>query len=148
MKEKEVSATRYQPYWEYALPIIRKAQNDLRLFKDRKAPDKGYVNTGFGRRGFSLCCVANNSTVRTEVIVVNVDAFDALKTHKRDIEAQLGVKLRWHRHPDKNTSTIVIQNPDLKLENREDWQKMAQFHAEWIHKFHDVIGLRIDSLKL
>ena len=68
----------------------------------------------------------------------NKEAFDKLYQHKAEIEAALGVQLRWNRFDNNKASTIFYVLDNVSIENETDWTQMAKFHAEWSKKFYDV----------
>ena len=69
----------------------------------------------------------------------NKKAFDMLYSHKDEIEAALGISLKWNRNDDVKSSKIYCQLDNVSIENEVDWLQMSRFHAEWSKKFYDVI---------
>ena len=69
----------------------------------------------------------------------NKKAFDALMTHRAEIESALGIALNWNRAEDKKASKVYTQLSNVSIESEVDWLQMARFHAEWSKKFYDVI---------
>ena len=132
-------------YWTYALPIIKKAHGEGGSFSNVNATRDNWINGFFGIGGFSICCVANYDSARVEVVFQkaekdeNKKTFDALITHKPEIENVLGVALIWNRAEDKKASKVYTQLSNVSIENEVDWLQMARFHAEWSKKFYDVI---------
>ena len=89
--------------------------------------------------------MANYDAARVEIVFQKSDkaenkkAFDALISHRDEIESELGVSLIWNRAEDKKASKLYIQLSNVSIENEVDWLQMARFHAEWSKKFYSVI---------
>ena len=126
-------------YWEYALPIITGANN------------KGYRNSfincnpttnnatwgTFGISGFSVGCVANTDNARVQFYLgkgsqeKNKEAYDVLYSHKKEIEEKIGTNWIWDRANDAKASWIYCEIKNVSVTNKNDWERMAQFHARW-----------------
>lgn len=136
-------------YWTYALPIIRKATND-QTYKNVSPSKHNSVNGFFGVSGCNLCCVAGYNSARVELKInkrnkqENIDLFNKLKSKIIDIETALGTKLNWEQDDNLISSKVYIQKDNVSIKNKDDWQRMASFHAEWVKKFceHVVIYLQ------
>ncbi len=132
-------------YWTYALPVIKEAHGEGGPFSNISPSRDNWINGFFGVSGFYLCCVANYDAARTEVVfgkgdkAENKKAFDALMSHKAEIESLLGTSLNWNRGDDIKSSKVYIQLSNVSIENEVDWLQMARFHADWSKKFYDVI---------
>ena len=132
-------------YWTYALPFIKEAHGQDGSFANVNPSRENWINGFFGISGFSICCVANYDAARVEIVFQKGDkaekkkAFDALISHRGEIESVLGVSLTWNRAEDKKASKLYMQLSNVSIENAVDWLQMARFHAEWSKKFYDVI---------
>lgn len=132
-------------YWTYALPIIKEAHGKDGSFFNVSPTRENWINGFFGVSGFSICCVANYDSARVEIVFQksekdeNKKAFDALMTHRAEIESALGIALNWNRAEDKKASKVYTQLSNVSIESEVDWLQMARFHAEWSKKFYDVI---------
>lgn len=132
-------------YWTYALPLIKEAHGKDGSFSNVSPGRENWINGFFGISGFNICCVANYDAARVEIVfqkgdkAENKKAFDALISHKGEIESMLGVSLIWNRAEDKKASKLYMQLSNVSIENEVDWLQMARFHAEWSKKFYDVI---------
>lgn len=144
--EEEIG-TRYElrrKYWTYALDFIHEAHGDAAFSKVNPSKDN-WISGFFGISGFCIECVANYDSARVEIYFGkpekndNKKAFDALLTHKSEIESKLGVNLIWNRNDDVKASKVYYQINNVSIENEVDWLQMARFHAEWSKKFYDVI---------
>lgn len=144
--EEEIG-TRYElrrKYWTYALDFIHEAHGDVAFSKVNPSKDN-WISGFFGISGFCIECVANYDSARVEIYFGkpeksdNKMAFDALLSHKSEIESKLGVNLIWNRNDDVKASKVYHQINNVSIENEVDWLQMARFHAEWSKKFYDVI---------
>jgi len=145
---KLTSAKRYdvrKRYWEYALPIIQSRNIRWGVFSGCN-PNTSNTESGFfGISGFSINCIANFDNARIESYFgssdtsTNKSAFDALFRHKDEIEAALGVALEWDRADTNKASLICYETQNIGLSKESDWQRMAQFHADWSSKICDVV---------
>lgn len=144
---EDESGTRYElrrRFWAYALEYIHEAHGDA-SFSNVHPSKENWICGFFGVSGFSLNCVANYDCARVELWmgkadkVANKKAFDMLYLHKDEIEAALGISLKWNRNDDVKSSKIYCQLDNVSIENEVDWLQMSRFHAEWSKKFYDVI---------
>ncbi len=132
-------------YWSYALPEIKKANEDNGAFSNVNPSKENWVSGFFGVGGFNISCVANYDSARIDLFLgkaeaaENKKAFDYVISRKEDIESALGVKLTWDRGDDKKSSKVSYQLDGVSIENEIDWKQMAQFHAEWSRKFNEVL---------
>jgi len=146
--DDDSSETRFElrkRYWTFALDMIHEAHGADGSFSKVNPSTDNWINGFFGIRGFSLCCVANFDSARTEVVFNRADkdenktAFDDLIQYKDQIEARLGRELLWNRGDNIKSSKIYIQLDNVSIEHEDDWSQMAQFHAEWSKKFYDIV---------
>ncbi len=132
-------------YWTYALPLIKDAHGEDGAFSNVNPSRENWINGFFGVSGFHICCVANYDGARVEIVFEKSDkaenkkAFDALISHRFEIESVLGVSLTWNRAEDRKASKLYTQLSNVSIENEVDWLQMARFHAEWSKKFYDTI---------
>lgn len=132
-------------YWTYALQLIKEAHEKDGSFSNVSPGRENWINGFFGISGFNICCVANYDAARVEIVfqkgdkAENKKAFDALISHRAEIESELGISLTWNRADDKKISKLYTQLSNVSIENEADWLQMARFHTEWSKKFYDVI---------
>lgn len=147
-KPSEEDAERYAQrlrYWEFSLPIIRKAVGEKGPFHDVNPSTGSWINSAFGFGGFSINCVANSDSARTELVLGNVSAetnkaaFDLLKQHKDEIEKMVGRPMLWNRGNDKKSSKVYVESGSVNVRDDSTWPLMANFHAEWVKKIYDVL---------
>ena len=68
----------------------------------------------------------------------NNQAFDLLAANRDEIEKALNTKLIWERNDDLVSSKIYVSLENVSINHESDWERIAQFHAEWSKKFYDV----------
>lgn len=131
-------------YWTYALEHIKKVNSDNNLFNKVKPHNVNRIYSYIGTTGISLCCAVTSKSVRAELILykpqkeANKSAFDYLLLKKADIEREMGVPLVWERRDEIKSSRIYYQLDNVNLEFETDWEKMAEFQAQWAKKFYNV----------
>jgi len=59
--------------------------------------------------------------------------------YKNEIEQKLSQCLIWDRGGDNKYARIYLINEDVSIENTNDWNAMAEFHAKWSSSFIDTI---------
>lgn len=127
-------------YWEYALPIIQRENADKQIFNNCSLRTSNEVRGSFGISGFDVRCIANYDEARIDFYLgsrdvnQNKEAFDLLHANKDIIEQKLGVQLEWDRADEKKASWLIHKLGGVSITNRNDWEAMANFHAEWSHK--------------
>lgn len=132
-------------YWTYALPMIQKEHGVNGPFSKVGPSKDNWILGYFGVGGFNLCCIANQSGARVEVVLnkeskqKNKEVFDELYSHKAEIESVLKTPLEWRRGDEIKSSKVFISLKGVSLGNEADWLSMANFHAIWTKKFYDVI---------
>lgn len=130
-------------YWDFAQPRIQ-ANLEGTPLELASTPDRRrqYLNAYCGIGGCTFSCIANKlKPARVELGFWRSDAdenkkiFDFLCARKASIECQLGASLNWNRLDDMTVSTIDIVLEGVNLANEETWERMADFHAEWLARF-------------
>lgn len=69
----------------------------------------------------------------------NKKAFDYLKEHQMQIEAEFGAPLHWHRSDDTKSSKVFYCLEGVSIERELVWPQMATFHAKWSKRLHDAL---------
>ena len=142
-EEKESRYELRKRYWAYALPEIKRENKGP--FSNVNPSKDNWVNGFFGIGGFSLACVANFGEARAELVFSKADnaenkkAYDAICSHKTEIEAALGEALIWDRGEDKKSCKIFRAMERVSIEKEDDWPTMARFHAKWTRRLYDAI---------
>lgn len=133
-------------YWEYALPMIKKANSHRGSFGNVNPTSSNWISGSFGIGGFSINCVANYDGARIDFwmssgdVAKNKRGYDLLFQHKDEIEQQLGTTdLNWDRANENKASWITYSLKGVSITNESDWQRMAKFHAEWSAKIADAM---------
>lgn len=127
-------------FWTYALPIIKKANNQTGAYLNCN-PVKGNEVWGtFGIGGFKVGCVANLDQAYVWFYLgkkekeKNKEAYDLLYSHKEEINKAVGTELNWTRADDFIASWITKDLFGVSISNEQDWPRMAEFLAEWSSK--------------
>lgn len=132
-------------YWEYALPLLKKANQDNRCFDNDNPHVNASMNGYFRISDFNIYCLVLLYEARVGLYLgkpskeENKRAFDFVYHHKAEIEEKVGAQLQWNRSDDGKASTVTISLKDVNLENENDWPAIAKFHVEWSRKFMDVL---------
>ena len=146
--EKAAEASRFETrkrYWAYALPIIQKQNSHRGTFSNCGPTTSNTTCGSFGISAFHIDCTANYDSAAVFFYMGKSDAaqnkaaFDLLKSHKEEIEEQVGASLNWDRADRCKASWIGCQLRDVSIDNEADWPRMAKFHAEWSDKICDAI---------
>ncbi len=146
--EKVAEASRYEirkRYWTYALPIIQKQHAHRGTFSNCNPVTSNTESGFFGVSGFCISCIANYDSARIDFYMGKSDAaqnkaaFDLLRSHKDEIEEELGISLVWERADEYKASWLSYHLHDVSITNEADWSRMAKFHAEWSDKICDAV---------
>ena len=146
--EKVAEASRYEirkRYWTYALPIIQKQHAHRGTFSNCNPVTSNTESGFFGVSGFCISCIANYDSARIDFYmgksdaVQNKAAFDLLRSHKDEIEEELGISLVWERADEYKASWLSYHLHDVSITNEADWSRMAKFHAERSDKICDAV---------
>ena len=132
-------------YWDFALPKIKEVNAENGAFDGCNCSSQNWLNGALGVRRFAICCVANFSSARVEMVMdkidrkQNIQAFNILKANKQHIEASLGTKLVWDLGENRRSAKVYYEISDVGIANENEWSVVANFHAKWAKKFYDVI---------
>ena len=146
--EKVAEASRYEirkRYWTYALPIIQKQHAHRGTFSNCNPTTSNTESGFFGISGFNISCIANYDSARIDFYLGKSDtaqnkaAFDLLRSHKDEIEEELGISLTWERADEYKASWLCYHLRDVSIINEADWPRMAKFHAEWSDKICNAV---------
>ncbi len=132
-------------FWTYAMPIIKKANNKTGAFLNCGPVKVNAVWGSFGINGCSMGCVANFDQAYIWFFLgkrekeQNKAVFDALYSHKDEINKKVGVELCWSRADEFIASWITHTLYGVSIGNEKDWPKMAEFLAEWSSRISEAI---------
>ena len=138
-KEKESEAERYElrkRYWTYALPQIQHSNIIRGTFSGCGPVKSNTISGSFGISGCYISCVANQENARIDFCIgknkaeLNKSAFDYLYSFRHEIEPIVGTELKWNRADEYKMSWLSYELDNVKLENENDWPRMAKFHSE------------------
>ena len=132
-------------YWSKALPLIQDAHRDTGYFQNYWfTDDVGMRGDRIG--GFIFSCSANRDRSRVELCLsaprnanLNHSAFDYLYERKDEIEAAFGDSLHWWREVKHNSSFITHWSLRYRVTNREEWPKLAEYHASMSRRLYEVM---------
>ena len=143
-RKSKIHALRRE-YWDLALKRIKEAQGPNGAFRNVTTSKEYWINGYFGMPGFSISCEAKMD--RAAVLIVlgnnnrerNKAAYDYLLSRKTEIEDTLGTELDWWRFDEGKSAYVNLSCKEKPIGIYADnWEKMAEFHAEWSKKFYDV----------
>ncbi len=139
-KEKPNGEEKYElrkKYWAYALPIIQERHLIRGSFSNVHPTTNNTIAGYFGISGFCVLCTANIDRSQVDFYLgkdnaeENKKAFDLLESHKEEIENRVGASLIWERAESNKASWISYALPEASFMEEANWERMAQFHAEW-----------------
>lgn len=142
-------------FWNHIINVCDRDSKFSQLVK----PQRGHVvycnmNTNKLIANASICCVANQSTCRVELVgwgdrnsaEVNLENFDTLKLHKEEIEAEMGCQLQWNRKEGRYTTNISVSKSlrytDTSIGTKRD---IADFFSEYFDKFYTILPKYLDN---
>lgn len=133
---------------EYFLPLLKENLKDLQLFQNSSPARDGQIKGSLGLSMIYLVCVIRPSTVRIELVLNSTDVeknkekFDTLYGFKDQIEQDMHQKLVWNRGDSQRQSKIYHSLPEVNLNNRDDWKRIAEFLIIWSRQFYELIVLK------
>ena len=65
--------------------------------------------------------------------------FDMLYVHKEEIESAIDQPIMWKRKDKKRACSIDIVLPDADYSDKQQWAKIASFHAKYAKMLADVV---------
>ncbi|MCR0199530.1 DUF4268 domain-containing protein [[Clostridium] innocuum] len=138
-------------YWTFALEKIHEAHGGG-SFSNVHTTTSHWVSGFVGLNGVNITCAVNNNSIRVEFRMenfnksINKQRYDILVHNKKEIELKLGTDLIWVRGDDIKLSKVYVQLEQVNLSNEEDWENMAQFHANWSKMFYDTLVPYLESV--
>ena len=147
-KSTEQEALRHdirRRYWALALPKMREANSDNGMFSGWTQTKQNWCSGFFGVAGCHIDCIANFNCARVDFYMTGNSRFTAkelfkfLFSKKAMIEGALAIPIKWEKGETTKYSRISFTMEDVSIANESDWQKMADFHASWSKKFHEVL---------
>lgn len=135
-------------YWSYLIDFIQKNHDKYYVLSEYVRPLKHNALNVIHH----IYCVANLDSARVDLVFADSDkyenkkAFDYLKKHSNEIENKLGDTLVWQRGESTKSSKISYVLENVNVTNKSDWNRMAQFHAEWSKKFFDILVPYLNNL--
>ncbi len=113
-------------FWRQLLEHAKEKTN----LHARISPSKdSWISATSGRRGFRYTYIIRMNDAQVELAIdtpENKQLFDALASHKAEIEQIFGVSLAWNRADDRKSSKICYKIPGGGLANQEQWPKIQE----------------------
>ena len=152
----ETRHTQRKAYWTYALPILREAHGGNGPYKNVNPSTNDYLDGFFRIRGIHVYCAIKVQpfSVRTGLWIDTGDRasskamFDLLYSCKAEIEENIDLPIEWNRKDDNRACSIDIGLNDVDYRDKEQWAKIADFHAKYSKALADVVVYpRVDAIK-
>ncbi|MCX6844434.1 MAG: DUF4268 domain-containing protein [candidate division WOR-3 bacterium] len=128
-EKKKEWAERHRDYVAFWTGLLEKSKPKTTLFANINPGRRFWLGTGAGRSGVSFNYIVLEDRSSVE-LYINYDRdtgsknkviFDALYSHKDEIEGEVGAHLDWQRLDDKVASRISLRFTDGGLANPEAW---------------------------
>lgn len=118
----------------------------------RETPEiRPYMRYAIGRSGVLLRTrmVQRKKRIAAELYIANKDAelfFKSLRDQRGEIEKEVGFKLTFEEHSDKNNCRIAVYLDDADPKDKNDWDRQHKWLAEKVNKLHGAFVDRIQKL--
>ena len=135
-EDEDISGTRYEirkRYWQFSIDLIREKTGS---FGNSGSTINNSIMGSSTKANVLAVCVANFDSARVELYIdfgdwnKNKEFFDALISHKSEIEDTFGDTLIWSRSEDTRASKVYYEIKNIGVINESDWPRMAKFHSE------------------
>lgn len=141
IKTEEELKSRHKNRIEYWSRLLRDIKSKSTMFQNSNPVKENWIaagGTGIAGLSYQLQITLNNASV-----LLNLDRknqrenkslFDLLLSKKVEIESKFGAALKWERMDLAKSSKIMYSIDGLNYFNRDDWNKIVEFHIEYINK--------------
>ena len=150
VSDQSIKQVRKQ-YYKYALPFIQESTAYRGAFVNVN-PTSTYDLVGYtGTPGGKIICGVYEEHACVYLYLGSSDKeknksdFDALLSHKEEIEEAIGGALVWDRANDKKASWIVYRLQGVSAFDESAWPQIAKFHAEYCKKMLDIFVPYLDD---
>ena len=155
-EEKKELAVRHKKRLEFWKSLLEKSKLKTSLHSNISPNIWSWIGTGAGRRGIGYNYVINNKYGDVELYIdrgkeskeENKKIFDALYSHKKEIEEIFGEKLEWQRLDNRRASRIRKIYAYATLNDKNKWDKLQDYMIEGMIRFEKALKKYIASLKL
>lgn len=143
---------RYRLRLEFWKLLLKEFNKKSQLYANVNPTKDAWISAGSGCTGVGFNFVVSKKYARSEVYIsrsnadVNKYIFDILHNDIEKIEKAIP-GIEWERLDDKKASRIKVENRDLSLFRKEDWDKMIKFMAENMLKIEKIFGPLVANLK-
>lgn len=138
-------------FWGY---LLKEIKGKSLLFQSSNATKDHWLvagGTNISGLSYQLIITMTSATVMMNfarsITEENKALFDALLSHKVEIENKFGNALNWERLDDKKSSRISYSLPGVNYFLKEDWPKITLFLIEQINKLENSTRTYLPGLK-
>ena len=122
------------------------------VMRPQKAWPCHWMNFGIGTSKAGLASLVNTQAglISVSLGIHNSEdrlaIFNLLKADRENIEAEMGSSLIWEEKPEKKSSHIIVRNPDLDPNKKDDWPQQQKWMLKQLERFRATFGHRIKSI--
>ena len=137
----ETESKRYE-FWEQFLTYAQQNAEFSNCFGGVKKPSiRGYKNFFIPGVDFHLVARQQRTKNRVEVQVYfneTNDIYNRLRSHKGDIEKEMGVVYEWKELQDNKASIVSECKSNVDFENKENWKSIFDFFIDRLLRMRKV----------
>lgn len=145
-------------YWSYALEALKKAHGGAGHPYGNVSPSKSKSLDGFfGIRGIHLYCTVGKKRPPRCLAGLWIDIndkeknkriFDALYSHKEEIESKISMPISWNRKDDNRSCSIDVVLDNADFMDQTQWDSISSFHAKMTKEIADyIVAPYLDELR-
>ncbi|TGM60813.1 DUF4268 domain-containing protein [Leptospira vanthielii] len=135
-------------YWEQLEQFLRL---NSKIIKPTKPLPQHWTNFAIGKSYFTNCAIINS---RDKKIAVHLsitgdkskENYKTLLSSKQNIEKETNLKLIWEELPDAIESRIKVELENIDPSNKENWNKMIEWHKNCLEEFDKLFRERIKNI--
>lgn len=154
-KEKKEYAERHHLRKEFWTQLLDLAKTRTKLHSNITPPIYHWIGAGAGKSGIGYNYAITNEYGSAEVYLdrgkeypnLNKERFDALFSHKDDIEKIFGEKLSWERLDKKRASRIAYRINGVGLRDKDRWPELQEKMIDAMARLEKAFAPHIRNLK-
>lgn len=137
---------------EYWTQLLERFNTVSTQFQNVNPTDDHWLSSGSGVSGISFSFLSTKSYAGVELMInngekeINEKIFDSLYDMKDVIEEESGLKIEWQKLEEKKSCRIFSKLQNVDISNRDDWDKMIEFHCNTMPKFYNAIHDRVNKV--